>query len=458
MSINKLAILLVWVVISMFFNSNIFGQSLSCEQITKDQQLCAEIGQMLIIGFGGFKQEESGKVLWDDKDGVQFNKKSLIARHIADDHIGGVILFQKSPRDLNTQKFIRDRNIQGPKQVAQLNSALQTYNAVIRQKQKLDSLPLFIGVDQEGGRIDRLPAAQGFPVATLVPQAFGAKEEIAAKKDDALNETYAYAKKMAEELSSLHFNLNFFPTVDVNINPANPIIGGMGRSFSSNPDVVFDQAKQFVRAFHDHGIIAALKHFPGHGSSAGDSHLGLVDVTETYQKDRELFPYLGFIKDGYDDMIMTTHVINGQIDQTQCKAGLVTDHTTWCPGTMSKLALTELLRDKMGFNGIIVSDDMTMGAITLEYTLSESLKNSINAGVDMFIVANNYEDQTNEVINAIAQLVKDGDIKRERIGESYKRISDFKKKRLPSMASDVSGQDPNFIKWIISKILGRPSS
>ena len=184
------------------------------------------------------------------------------------------------------------------------------------------------------------------------------------------------------------------------------------------------------KIYGEYKIIPVLKHFPGHGSPLGDSHIGLVDATNTYQKDKELQPYYRLTAEGYDGMVMTTHVINGQIDQTQCKAGLKTDRSTWCPGTMSKKTLTDLLRNKMGFRGLIVSDDMTMGAIAREYDLRGAFKNSINAGVDIFIVANNYQDQTDEIINTIARLVKDGDIKRETIDAAYGRIFNFKKNHL----------------------------
>ncbi len=404
-----------------------FGQA--CRQIA-DQQLCDEIGQMLIVGFGGGKQDDNGKILWNDKDSARFTKSSIIAKHIANNHIGGVILYHIPIRDVKTGTFIRDRNIQNPAQVTKLNQDLQNYNNQIRKSRGLEPLPLFISVDQEGGRIDRLPTAQGFSVVTLLPQAFGLKEELAGKKETALKEAYTYAKNLAQELSATHFNLNFAPVVDVNINPTNPIIGGLGRSFSSNPKIVVDQAEQFIRAFGERGIIPTLKHFPGHGSSSSDTHVGLVDVTRTYQKEKELHPYKKLIEGGYDGMVMTTHVINGQIDQTQCKAGSKDDPTTWCPGTMSEKALAGLLRGEMGFKGIIVSDDMTMGAIANEYPLSESLKKAINAGVDIFIVANIHADQTEEVINTIAQLVKNGDVKREKIDEIYARILNFKKKHL----------------------------
>jgi beta-N-acetylhexosaminidase len=425
--------ILLLLIAGIFFSSTTFSNIASCRNIL-DKSMCEKIGQMLIIGFGGFKQDkENGQVLWNDVDSTNFNENSLIAKHIANDHIGGVILFLRPLRDIKTKKFIRDRNIQSPAQVAKLNQDLQNFNNQMRKKQGLSDLPLFISVDQEGGGIDRLPASLGFPVRTILPQALGAKEEEAKKKKSrysATKETYDYTVRLAQEISDAHFNLNFAPVVDVNINPTNPIIGGLGRSFSSDPQVVVNQAKQFVQAFHEYGIVSALKHFPGHGSSSGDSHEGLVDVTQTYDKSKELYPYYKLIQEGYDDVIMTTHVINGQIDQNQCKIGQKGDRSTWCPGTMSQKTLDSLLRKKMGFKGLIISDDMTMDAIAKQYSLRESLKKAVNAGVDIFIIANNEGDQTNEVIVTLAELVKCGGIKRERIDEVYARITGFKKSKL----------------------------
>ena len=446
---------LLLIIVCVFLSGQVLGNVSSCQKILgeskESKELCKKIGQMLIIGFGGFSQDEKGKVLWSDSHGTKFDRSSPIAKHIAEDYVGGVILFNQPLRDAKTEELLRDRNISGPVQLAKLNQDLQDYNSEVRKEQGLPLLPLFISVDQEGGRVDRMPAAQGFPVRTLVPQALGAKEEKGGGSvrgvvkslfgmvmpdscneiaSDAVQETYSYAKTLAEEIFAMHFNLNFAPVVDVNVNPSNPIIGGLGRSFSSDSMIVVDQARQFIRAFNGNGIIATLKHFPGHGSSAGDSHDGLVDVTKTYRRDIELEPYYTLIKDGYRDIVMTTHVINGNIDRSQCKAGAIDDHATWCPGTMSKKTLTDLLRNEMGFKGLVVSDDMTMGAIEKQYPLKVVLEKAVNAGVDIFIIANNKIDKTGEVITALASLIKSGAITREKIDEVYERIANFKKNKI----------------------------
>lgn len=403
-----------------------------------EQQLsrmgCEKIGQMLIVGFGGLKQDKQGKVLWEDPKGTIFSESSNIATMIKKYHIGGVILFTQPFRNNKTRGFIRDRNIENPKQLKKLNYDLQQYSKKMREENNLFPIPLLISIDQEGGTVDRLPQTLGFPLRTYIPQALGANEERVFENSDeklkALSETEKYAQLMADELIENEINSNFIPCVDVNINPLNNIIGGRGRSFSGNPVIVYDQAQAFIKIFNKNGIITSLKHFPGHGSSKFDTHVGLVDVTETYQKDKELLPYKELIKEGYQDFIMTTHVINGQIDKTQCKKGDVEDHTTWCPGTLSHATLTGLLREELGFKGVIVSDDMTMGAIANEYPLDVAFEKAINAGVDMFILPNNTEDSTALAINTIAKLVKDGKVKEADIDRAYNNIIALKKRRL----------------------------
>lgn len=438
------------------FNSrpNSSTQSLACEK-QLSTETCSKIGQMLIVGFGGLKQDDNGKILWQDPDGTVFNKKSMIAKDIKFNRIGGVILFLREFRQNKTGNFIRYRNIQNPDQLSTLTSALKNYSDQTRKEDKLEELELIISIDQEGGMVDRLPKELGFQPENIIPQAFGANEEktlaVGSKmtstastissttmstmtpmtsngiRNPTLDQTYQYANQMAAQLNNLHFNINFAPCVDVNINPLNPVLGGRGRCFSSNYQIVIDQAWEFIQAFHNAGIIATLKHFPGHGSSLGDTHEGLVDVTDTYHKMDELEPYRELINRGYEDLIMTTHVINGQIDRTQCKPGPMEDRTTWCPGTMSYATLTSLLREQLGFKGVIVSDDMTMGAIANEYPLEIALEKAINAGVDMFILANYTSHQTSEVINTIARLVIEGKVQQSRIDDAYNNIVKLKK-------------------------------
>lgn len=408
--------------------SSAFATLPACNTIV-GQKMCDQIGQMLIVGFGGYDQDNKGNIIYNDSNGTVFKKNALVAKYIRDDHVGGVILFSKYNYNNIKGNYFRPRNIKNPQQLTALNENLQTYNTQTREKQNLLSLPLIISVDQEGGHADRLSRDLGFKGAALAEQSFGTKLALAGinKKQKILREAYTYAFGIGQELKAMHFNVNFSPVVDVNINPTNPIIGGLGRSFSSNPEIVTKLSWQYIKAYEANDIMPVIKHFPGHGSSSSDSHLGLVDVTNSYQMQQELYPYKKLINENFGGMIMTTHVINGQIDKTQCRKGKISDHQTWCPGTMSYKTLTDLLRNKLHYHGIIISDDMTMKAITNEYSLSEALANGINAGVDMFIISNNKKDETQHALDTIAQLVKNKKVSAKKINQAYTRIVTMKK-------------------------------
>jgi beta-N-acetylhexosaminidase len=394
-----------------------------CTQIVS-AATCEKIGQMLIVGFGGIDVKNNGNIVWNDPNGTVFKEDSNIARDIADWHVGGVIFFRQTLRKPVSGALIRERNIESGEQLTDLSSALQTYNAKVRREQHLSTLPLILSLDQEGGIVNPLVYAAQLPNYT--PAALGKNEAMntndAQQRQQALAFTEAYAQKTGEVLHKYGINLNFAPDVDVDINPINPIIGGLSRSYSENPAIVADQAQRVINGLHSEHVMATLKHFPGHGSSTGDTHKNLVNVTQTYQMDKELSPYKTLINQGYHDFIMSTHVINGQIDRSQCVAGDPNDPQTWCPGTLSYKTLTELLRNQLHFQGVIVSDDMEMAAIAAHYPLATALEKALNAGVDMFIVSNHDLDYTPEFVDTIARLVRDGKVSESRIDEAYQRI------------------------------------
>ncbi|WP_172352344.1 glycoside hydrolase family 3 protein [Mesorhizobium sp. NZP2298] len=181
---------------------------------------------------------------------------------------------------------------------------------------------------------------------------------------------------MAAGLSDVGFNLNLAPVVDVNVNPANPIIGKLGRSFSADPQTVEAYAKVFVEAHRAKGVLTALKHFPGHGSSTKDSHKGMADVSKTWS-DKELLPYKNLIASGDVDMVMSAHVINDKLS-----------FSTEIPSSLSRATLTGLLRDNMPFKGVVISDDMQMQAITDNISFEDSVLRAVRAGNDILIFAN----------------------------------------------------------------------
>lgn len=346
-----------------------------------------KIGQMLLIGF----------------EGKHIQTDSILAKTITENNIGGVILFDYDSRN---KQF--DYNISDPTQVAELNKELQTIVARGNKTYHRPNLPLLISVDYEGGHVNRLKEAYGFP-ATLSAQEMG---QMSTK------EVHHRATKMAKTLRRSGFNLDFAPVTDVNINPENPIIGKRERSFSSDPYQVTRYANAFSIPLLKQKIQCAYKHFPGHGSSMHDSHKDLVDVSDSWQK-RELLPYEKLLaQKQHCGVIMTAHIINRKLDPS----GL--------PATLSRHVLTDLLRHHLHFKGVIITDDLQMNAIANYYGLDSALTLAINAGADMLTFANQVEDIPNPkvIIDTIEQKVIEGEISETRINEAYHHILQLKKR------------------------------
>lgn len=345
----------------------------NCEDSSNTQlpSLDEKIGEMLMVGFKGFALTDT----------------SHIIRDITEYHAGGVILF-----DYDVPSRTPYRNIDNAVQVTQLNKNLT----------ELTDRPLFIAVDQEGGRVARLKTTRGFP------------EHRSAQELGAINNpdsTRYFANNMANLLSDLGFNVNFAPVVDVNTNSENPIIGVLERSFSDDPEMVVKHSEIFLDEFSKRQILGVLKHFPGHGSAWNDSHLGMADVTDTWDN-IELIPYKELVQTDQQFGVMTAHVFNEDWD-------------TEDPATLSYYVQTELLRNEIGFNGVLFSDDMQMDAIRAFYGLETSILKAINAGVDVLVFANNsvYDpDIVPKAVSIIKNLIEDGHIDEERIDESYRRI------------------------------------
>ena len=336
----------------------------------------AQIGQMLIIGFRGTSVDDS----------------SPIARVINDLNIGGVVLYDY---DVPSGSF--PRNITGPEQLAELTADLKQLSS-----------DLLIAVDAEGGRVNRLKPEYGF---AEIPSHAGLGEW------DDPDSTFAAAAQLASQLADMGINTNFAPVVDVNINPENPIIAGLQRSFSKNTAHVSAHAQAFIKAHHQYGILTAIKHFPGHGSSAGDTHIGMTDVTDTYS-DSELVPYQTLIEDGLVDMIMTSHIINRNFDPE--------------PVTLSDYYIRRILRDSLGFKGVVVSDDMQMGALTEHYSFKEAIIRAVNAGCDVLIFSNNagvYDKEASyRAVQVIHEALAAGEIRKERIRQAVERVQALKEK------------------------------
>ena len=334
-----------------------------------------KIGQLIMVGFRGY---EIGDEAW-------------ISLQIREGLIGGVILYDY---DVEHQEFAR--NIRSSNQLQSLCESLQ----------KDASIPLLIAIDQEGGKIDRLSPKYGFP-PSLSAQALGEKNDLQTTRQE--------AERTAHTLAQLGINLNFAPDVDLNVNPENPVIGKKERSFSANPDIVIAHAKEVIRGHHRFNVLTALKHFPGHGSSTSDSHEGFVDVTKTWSE-IELEPYRSLIVSGDADVILTAHVFNQKLDP----------HV---PATLSPAIITGILRNRLKFEGVIITDDLHMKAIDHFYSLEEIIKRALDADVDILLFANQqlYDPQiAPKAIGIIKQLIASGEIPLSRIDRSFGRIQALK--------------------------------
>lgn len=341
------------------------------------------IGQMLMIGFRGMALDPADQ----------------IAQDLAEGRVGAVILF-----DRDVAMGFTPRNIESPDQLLALTQQLHHYAS------QAGDTPLLIAIDQEGGFVARLKPDYGFP-PTVSAQYLGNLNNP--------DSTAWHGAMIAQTLRDHGINLNLAPVVDVNVNPESPAIGAIERSFSEDPLLVALHAGLMVDEHRSRQVLTSLKHFPGHGSASGDSHLGLTDVTATWQ-DNELIPYQLLIQQGRADMVMTAHIFNEHWDADY-------------PATMSKPVITGMLREGLGFDGVVISDDMNMGAITDEYGLEEAIYRSIDAGVDILIFANNLVYDEMIAVTArdiILDLIEQELLSEARIRESYQRIMELKQ-RLP---------------------------
>ncbi|MDD3344354.1 MAG: glycoside hydrolase family 3 N-terminal domain-containing protein [Sulfurospirillaceae bacterium] len=342
---------------------------LPLQAMPNDTDLKKMIGRMLVVGF----------------DDATIDERSTIVKELQRYELGGVILFDRFYKEKNHIK-----NISSSAQLQILTKELKHYA----------KKPLLIALDQEGGMVARLKARDGF---AQTPSAFSvSKMPLVSAK-----EVYS---QMAQMLNSNGINCDFAPVVDLAVNPDNKVIVGLERSYGKESATVTQYAHMFMEALAQKGIISVLKHFPGHGSSLGDSHQGFVDVTNTWSE-KELEPYQNLINAKRVSMIMSAHVFNAKLD-------------TIYPATLSYATNTTLLRHKMGYQGVLVSDDLQMEAIARFYSLKETVTLAINSGIDMLLFGNQLSHtNTDEIIETILAQVKSSAISFERIAEANERIN-----------------------------------
>lgn len=332
-----------------------------------------KIGQMIMMGLTGSKIDTTDALFKDVKTGK----------------VGGILIYEKHLTPTNTAENLR--------------SLIDAYQAAAPTE-------LFISIDQEGGIVNRLKTKYGFP---RMPSAWH------LGKLDNIDSTKFYADNTAYTLSRLGINLNYAPVLDIYM-ADNPVLGSRERTFSTNTSVITKHAGQVISSHNYFNVNTVVKHFPGHGSSTTDSHLGITDVSKTW-KPSELEPYRELIKNGLIEAVMTAHIVNTQLEPSQL------------PATLSKKIMTDLLRNELKFDGVIFSDDMHMKAISAEYGLAESIEKAINAGVDVLMFSGNISGigsaTADGLVTIILKLVADGKVSESSIDASYNRIMKMKNNR-----------------------------
>lgn len=322
-----------------------------------------KIGQLLIVGFEGTAIDEN------------------IESSIRDLKVGGIIYFK--------------RNIKNPDQVVDLNNKIIDIN-------KDNKIPLFISIDEEGGRVSRLSNEYiGLPTAKTLGDL------------DREDLSFQYGKLLGARLKSLGFNLNYAPVMDINSNINNPVIGD--RSFGDKAELVSRHGIQVMEGIRSKGIISSVKHFPGHGDTGLDSHIGLPTINKELEemKEFELYPFKKAIEKDVD-MVMVAHILFSQIDKKY-------------PSTMSRKIIHNILREELGFSGVVISDDLTMGAITKNYSLEEATLKFLQAGGDIGLISHG-KDNPKRVFNYLKEAIEGNQLSIEDIDSKLYRILSLKEK------------------------------
>lgn len=399
--------------------------------IVEEMTLDEKISQMIIPAIRS----------WNGTDVTDLSAAPELASALRAHQYGGVILY--------------GQNVVGTEQTARLVSALQVNNAQIPAS---TNIPYFTPVDEEGGIVLRLSMGTRM-TGNMALGATGA---------NALRNARATGQVLGEECAALGFNIDYAPDVDVNNNPANPVIGT--RSFSDDPAKVGPLGNAYGAGLKESNVIATYKHFPGHGDTGVDSHIGTPSVEKTYSqlKATELVPFQSVIDAGAD-MIMTAHITYPLVDDQVVYGDGVTKG--YYPATMSKKMIQQILRTDMGFDGVVVTDALEMDAIrtaglvpgaegSAEYGANIAEK-VINAGVDILLLPTDLKSADaaqfyDDYIALLCQKVEDGTIPLERVDESVTRILKLKQK-YGILDMDTSGSDIDNKVAAAMKVVGSAS-
>jgi len=333
-----------------------------------------KIAQMLVIGFLG-----------DDESNPEFT--ASLEKY----NPGGVILY-------NRPSYPGIGNIKSPEQLLRLTNCIKQHSEI----------PPFIAVDQEGGKVIRLKPEQGF-------HPYASAQEIGRQNIPEV--TLNWAKEIAKELKENGINFNLAPVIDLDIDPDSPAIGRYQRCFSSSPEIVTIQARIFCQAMNKFKIYNCLKHFPGHGSASTDSHYAKADVSQSWNN-LELEPYQQLIAENISDMVMVSHIHNKHLDEN-------------FPASLSKNIINDLLREKLNWQGVVITDDLQMKSVDDHYSLAEILRLAILAGNDLLLFGNSKPSnqlKINQIVQIIVKMIYSGEIPEIRIEQSYQRIRQLKAK------------------------------
>ncbi|WP_160725071.1 beta-N-acetylhexosaminidase [Bacillus sp. USDA818B3_A] len=337
--------------------------------------LSEKVGQMLMVGFYG-KQE-------DDH----------IINLIREQKVGGVILF--------------DRNMQSPRQVAELTNKLKQ-----DAESNENSIPMMIGLDQEGG-----------PVLRMRDQVSPIPSEQKLGQNASLEDVYDIAKLNGEELAAMGIQVDFAPVLDLSDQDE--------RSFGSSPDKAARYGLEEVKGLNDSQVTATVKHFPGNGRVVVDPHLdeSIVKVDKSTLENVDMVPFKQLIAQQKENQffVMVTHVKYPAFD-------------TEYPASISKIIIEDLLRKSLGFQGIVVTDDLDMGAVSKYYSYEQLGYMAVNAGADLLLVCHEYDHQV-ELYNGIIKAVQTGKLSEERINQSVKRILTYKLEHLTNKPVSITKAD-----------------
>ena len=314
------------------------------------------VGQLLVAGVEGTGPREDARQVIEDL------------------HVGGIILF--------------GRNVESAEQLVSLTNGLKELN------REAGNVPLFLCVDEEGGMVSRMP-----PEVADLPSAYDCAQ--------AGGDFYRRGAVLAAECAAFGFHVDFAPVLDVWSNPRNTVIGR--RAAGTDVDSVAALGNEILRGLADGGVMPVGKHFPGHGDTETDSHVGLPRVDKTREElwGAELYPFRRAVEEGAP-ALMVAHILMTELDPL-------------LPASLSPAVVKGLLREEMGFEGLVFTDDLTMGAIANTYGMGEAVVKAVEAGCDMALVCHGL-DNAKAAYHALLFAVEDGTLSRERVEESVRRI------------------------------------